>query len=254
MAPLIAAAWFAASPTMVTATHMNYRVYGLHDLTSSMTNGIDGYIRGSGIIMAHTDNAVLEWVTLHGSGSPGPWVQIGEYQGKVGICPGTKCISSPTGVRHYYETWSCSGAAYSIVDLGSPPLPNYPVYVNWAGGYNLSDCGGSWYFPFRLGSWTSQPKGTGRMHGSLGYPQAALEDRFVHGQPHENINTVWFGLDAQGNVNSGFSLHLYTYASNSWARWTHSATFAGTGESPSGIPNPLIYIPRRYFDAFQVTD
>jgi hypothetical protein len=245
-------------PGTALASHVSYRVYAYQTLASG-TNGIDGYIRGSGIAMQHTDHAVAEWVTLLAE-PPGQelmWVQTGQYQGLAGVCPGTRCISSPNRVHLYFETRSCNATVYSIMDLGAPPNPNYPVFVNWAGGSNLNDCGtygGSWYFPFRIGSWTSQPKGTGRLNQSWGYPEAALESRYLHGRSPEDIGLVWFGLDNNAQVNNGYGLHLYTRATNTWNLWNQAATQCCLATVPAGIPNPLVYVPKRAWDAFQVHD
>lgn len=239
-----------------------YRVYGLQQLLSG-TNGIDGYIRGSGIVMHDTEDAVSEWLTIYYNPSITPdqsdleWVQIGQYQGALGeSCPGgTKCIHSLTGAHLYYEYRSCNGSVYSIKDLNAPPTANYPVYIGWSGGSNVNDCGtygGSFYFYMRVGSWTSTPVGTARLNQSWAFPEAALEDRYPAGQTPEHINTTWFGLDNSAHPNNSFGLHLYTKATNAWNLWNQSNTQCCYATTPSGLPNPLVYGPKRNWDAFWV--
>jgi hypothetical protein len=254
LAALVAAIWLAADSTLSIAVPepVDWRVYQLHALPGSGTNGIDGYIRGSGIVMAHTDNAVLEWINLSKE-SPKAFVQVGDYQGQMGLCPGTRCYNSPTQVHMYWEMNSCSSTRYNALDLGVPPTPNYAYYISWNGSFNDNDCG-SYYFPIRVGSVTNQPVGTGRMHASYAFAEAALEDRFLSTQSPEHIGTVWFGLDNNAQVSGSYGLHLYTRATGIWSIWNNAGTYAGPGSYPAGIYNPLIYIHKRYYDSFQVTD
>lgn len=218
-----------AAPNVALATHAYYRYYAGQQ-ASSGTNGIDGYIRGSGSIMLDpSDHAVAEWIGLvNGAGSSFHWVQSGQYQGLLGFS------SSPNAIHLYYESLSCTGSVYQWDDLGAPPTPNYPVYMNWAGGFSDQDCS-SYYFPFRVGSWTSAPVGTGRMQSSAGLPQAYVENRVRHGSPVEPIGNIRFGQDHAGNVSSGYGLHVYTRAWNQWSLWT--ANFPnGTTTTPSRVP------------------
>lgn len=111
-----------------------------------------------------------------------------------------------------------------------------------------------YYFPFRIGSFTNQPKYFGRMNGTRGMLQAFVENRF--NQSPEPINLIWFGLNHSGNVNGSFGLHVYNHPAG-WSLWTPAA-FPGTQRlrptDPVGIPNPLVIIPSRDWDAFQVRD
>jgi hypothetical protein len=173
-----------------------------------------------------------------------------------GACP-EKCLNSQSSTHLYWEYLACDSAVYSNLDMGSPPTPNYAVYVNWAGGQNQNDCdtsGGSWYFPFRIGTWTSQPKGTGRLNQSWGFPQAALERIYLHGRSPENIGLTWFGLNHSGQVAAGYGLHLYTHATSTWSLWNQAATECCYATFPPGQPNSLVYLERRQWDAFQVND
>jgi hypothetical protein len=240
-----------AVPSIALATHTVYRYYEGQKATPG-TNGIDGYVRGSGSAMLDPgNNAIAEWLSLvTGSGSATQWVQTGQYQGSLGLG------YSPTQVHLYAESVSCNLTAVLSVDLGQPPQPNYPVYVNWAGGFNDQDCA-SFYFPFRVGTWTSAPVATGRMQSSSGLPQAFVEVRVRHATPIEPIGQTRFGQDASGSINSSYGLHVYTYATNNWALWTQtfpSGTTTGGYTVPSGQPNPLTYIPRRAHDAFNIDD
>jgi hypothetical protein len=135
-------------------------------------------------------------------------------------------LQSPTGTHLYTESNGCGGTAYTPVDLGTPPTPNYPVYVSWDGVYNLNACSGAgaWYFDYRRGSWLNAPIGTAVLPASTGYPEAALEEMYYDPHPPEHINTTWFGLDNNQNVNNSYGLHLSTYATGNWALWSNSGT------------------------------
>jgi hypothetical protein len=223
------------------------RHYSLEYLTSG-SNGIDGYVRGSGSNLSDPMNqAIGEWVSLTTFAAPQMWVRIGQAQGCLGKCPGNPCIYTPITIHLFAENQNCNGQSYRLTDIGQTPSPNYAVYVNWAGvGPEPGFCLGqnSYEFPFRTGSWTSSPKAYGYMESSTGGLEAGLEVHNLNAFP--TVGTTYFGTDNNHNVNGSYALHTYVKATNQWLLWS-AGSFPGT---KCHDDSPLIYDSMRQWDAF----
>ncbi len=118
-------------PPSVTSAQ-EFRLYGGQLESGIDAQGIDGYIRHSGVVLPNCPTQfIASWL---GVGDPSKWVQIGHTQGLVG----GSCGSSST--KLYAEQNDCNFAKYGKWDLGSPPTPNYPVYVNRTGATAIDPC------------------------------------------------------------------------------------------------------------------
>lgn len=241
LAALVLAALTAITPVQV--------AFGVTRLYGGVTNHVDrfaganGYIRHSGINMVDcADNFVASWLGL-GEPNQERWVQIGQTQGDLL----GNCAASDT--RMYAEQQDCGGAKYALWDLGRPPTPNYPVYVNRTGATAIDPCTQQtdYQWAFRVGSLTSAPKAYGWVKMSSGTPSAVLEDMWT--TTRENIGTDKFGLNHSGAVQSGFGLSLYR-TSNSWTTWTASVA-PNTQPRDDGV---LISAYYRNWSSFEVHD
>lgn len=200
-------------------------------LPGSLSNGVDGYIRGSVSSMNDPSNEhILEWVQV-ASGTQHEWVQIGQGQGCLGACPGTPCQYFPYTIHQYAEN-QCGGptqppAAYQLFDLGQVPTPNNPVYVWYlASGPQTGHCNGqasSYEFGFRTGPCSNcGPVAIGYMPSSLGYDWAELEIKYLSIPP--TVGRTYFGTDNNHAASQSYGLHTYVSSTNSWPVWNFSGT------------------------------
>jgi hypothetical protein len=227
-------------------------IYGLENLDADWNkNGLRGFIRAPDINLSYfdPDTGVMNFLDL--SDSTTAFVQIGAYQGQ--LCGSIPCITAHYHMHMYWEMNSCNNTRYNHDDLGVPPSTNYDYFINWNGSFNDNDCG-SYYFPIRVGSWSSQPVGTGRLHASEAFPQAATEIRYLSSRSPEGIDPVWFGLNNNNQADNNYGLHFYNRDTGNWTLWTNSQTDRTTESIPSGITNPLDVRGVRDFDGFRVID
>lgn len=231
----------------------NTRLYAGQKLGSG-TNGLDGYIRHSGVTLQHYPNTAVadrfgltridsNWGGLH-------WTQVGVFQGRAGVgCPsGPECVSH-TGTGIFGENLR-PDTIYDLVDGGAPPTPNYPYYIQWNGvscGQFPTMCA----FAHKAGSVLNPPFDWGYMSGSWGVPEAAYESFYPQGTTQrEGLNNDYFGLDSNQQINPSFAIHFYSYATNTWFPWTQSAF-----PSTTCLDNaPLVYIAVQKWTAFRVHD
>ena len=242
----------ASAPKVAADDPTVHKRYDGQELRSGLTLGLDGYVRGSGIIMADPAfNHVTEYLSmndyLHDSIG---WAQIGMSQG-VGL--------SATRVHMYAERYACwaDPPFYNFVDLGEPPQPNYPLYVYSNGNTAWDVCRGSvqtWYeWSYKVGDINNPPSVRKRMPASQAVPQASQEVSFVF--VPENIGQNWWGLTSTGGVNPSFGLHVLT-AGGSWDLWSAAAYPADLFHVtvPPNEFNPLVRVPKADYSAFMVHD
>jgi hypothetical protein len=233
-------------------------IWGIEYLDANWNkNGLRGFIRAPDINLSYfdSDTGVMNFLNLSDhattSDQPTAFVQVGAYQGQ--LCGSIPCITAHYHMHMYWEMNSCNYTRYNHDDLGAPPSTNYGYFINWNGSFNDNDCG-SYYFPIRVGSWSSQPVGTGRLHASEAFPQAATEIRYLSSRSPERIDPVWFGLNNNNQADNSYGLHFYNRATGNWTLWTNSQTVTTTESVPGGISNPLRFTGVRDFDGFRVFD
>lgn len=242
------------APSIVTGADMRR---GAGQYTSSATyEGVDGYIRQGGIVMPNcSGHFVLSWLDIDRRGGPYgnfAWVQIGMHQGSF-MSP-----ANCTQVRMYAELNDCGntipGVWYWKKDMGVPATPNYPVYVNRTGQTTTVPCPAMgistvYEYAFRVGSFTSSPKFYGLISAASGNANAQQEVFWNNGSP-DNINTNKWGLNHQGQPQSGYQLSLYQYPAQTWSSWS-----SGVSTSTFSDPALIRYQPSdwRYL-RFQVHD
>lgn len=220
---ILLAVWIAASPSAANAAHVH--LYAGQAATTWWP-GIDGYIRGSGTVMLNPNtNFHAHFVNLCSGGNCGQWVQIGQYQGSISV------ITSAQFVHGYWENVDKCGI-YRIQDLGRPPTPNYPYYVNFVGMVATSpECSAQAKYSFRQGSWTNPPVGTGYMANNSGIPIAETE--ITSDGAREPINANHFGANHSKQYQAGYALHIYNGAN--WLLW-NDANIAGTSTFAQAPP------------------
>ncbi len=243
---------FVSSPAAGLASGSDPFIWARQRDLSWRSFGIDGYIRGSGLVSVPGNNHVDEWIALNDTDpQTSGFVQAGQTQG-WGF--------ASDHVEMYSEGSECFGARYLITHLLAPPTPNYPMYVFSDGvARSTTDCNGNpttWYeYAVRVGSFGNPIKMTFLMSDIDWYPEAAQEEYYDGSEIH--INQNWWGLDNGGGVNPSYALHRWD--SVNWAVWTQSSFPGTTGPdcpvSPAGTANPFVYVSKvPMYSAFQVHD
>jgi hypothetical protein len=205
---LIAIPAFVTSASAGDCHSANGHCYAGQSGTTAV-KGIDGYIRGSGTVMADPQaHFNAHFVNLCPTTSCTSWVQLGPYQGTINV------ISSPNVMHMYIENQNaCVG--YGIGDHGAPPTPNYPYYVYYSGvTQTVGGCTGQRLYYYKVGSVTNPPISDGWLTTTTGIPVAETE---IFGG--EDVGLDWFGCDNSGNASSSFGVHLLN-ASSQWVTWT----------------------------------
>lgn len=222
----VLAVFLLLAPTIVTGADMRR---GAGQYTNSASyEGVDGYIRQSGMNMPNcSGHFVLSWIDIDRRGGPYgnfAWVQVGMHQGSF--------LNSCTQVRMYGELNDCGntipGVWYWKQDMGAPATPNYPVYVNRTGQSTTVPCPAMgistvYEYAFRAGSFSSSPKFYGLLSASSGNANAQAEVFWNNGAP-DNIGTNKWGLNHDGQPQSGYQLSLYQYPAQTWSSWSSSVS------------------------------
>jgi hypothetical protein len=238
-------------------------IYAAQIDTASTSDGVDGYIRDSGIASIPTPDHVAEWIGLDHipdlqTGTIAGWVQAGQLQGVVGG------VGGAAEIKMYGEWAECFVGGipdyYHIQDFGFPPSSsNYDqaMYIYYDGNQvQYRNCDGS------IGTWYEYVWTVGTVYGPVLmrfnmpvqflYAQAAQEEYYVGSELH--IGTDRLGLDPNGLVNDSYGLHRHNGVSH-WAVWT-AASFPGTyiyyPTTPPGLPDPFVYVTKKLYSAFQV--
>lgn len=216
--------------------------------TTTKVSGVDGYIRVSGTIMVDPDhNHHMSFFALCPTTACSQWVQVGQFQGILGQCPGSPCVQSTEFVHGFWENKTSCGA-YEVADTGDEHLdPNVPYYVNYV-GTGFSPCNlNQPKFAFRKDRIDNPPDGYGYMSSSIGIPIAETELLF---DPFEGeaLNQDRFGLNDNNQVQSGYGISVLK--SGTWKAWTE-AWAPGTATFQDW---PLRYYGVRAYYAFRTDD
>lgn len=223
----------------------------------SSWSGVDGYIRVSGQVMSDPNaNHHASWFSLSPgtTGSvAGGWVQIGQYQGTIGIapCPGSQCVRTVQFVHGYWENkLPCTGFTfYDVGDTGDVHAdPNVAYYVNRI-GTGVSPCDTTQQkWAFRVGGYLNPPVAYGYLSSATGWSEAATENYYT-GAP-EPLGLDRLGLNDSNGVDDSYGLHLKSPSTGSWLLW-----------SPANAPNtmalddnPPFYYGVKAWSAFRTDD